>query len=60
MYFDYPILYETESIPVELFTDFFVLKSSSSTTLIYDMVVVLLDSQTPEVKKVMAKNFGIF
>ena len=60
VYFDYPILYETEAVPVELFTPFFVLNSTSQTTLIYDMVLILLDSQTESVKQIIAKNFGIY
>lgn len=60
VYFGYPILYDTEAVPVELFTPFFVLNSTSQTTLIYDMVLILLDSQTESVKQIIAQNFGIY
>lgn len=43
-YFNVPIVYDSESIDVSIFTDWFILTGSSKTTLYYDIVVFMLDS----------------
>ena len=59
-YFDFPILKDSEEIPVEIKTSFFILNSTSKTTLIYDIVVFLLDSQNPVIEQILALNFDLY